>query len=592
MARDQSADRNANAITEMKVMKAKKTQRTAKGRKTTARRQPAKAKASGKRKPQQKRSPKATAKRQQQKTRKTAGRQQKAIPAEQRRQANTTAQDGEVNELVAQMLDKVVKVGSSYQVDLDLWNKGNGGEPQNQTVWRRYSLPELRRSLALHDYPLDFIHNALARYQDDVDAKVINSAHHLDSLPLRPAGYQVIGDQEWFLDKDSSPIVPAKGDPKPVIKACCRLFGMEAPILIGWLRGCLESQLAYAAQARGQESDYRQRASQTLCVVGPPNTGKTNVLIKLIVEGLLGQSTSIPASWFNESNYFADFMMKSPVWVADDVAAFKCQAERKRGATRLKEVAYGSKFSVESKHRASFDANYPSTRIILCNDDELSLQRSLIDYNETPDKVLILHNSGDAGFKADYGGNNDKMNSTIREAIPAFAYWLLHSYRLPKWATATENSARHMVMDGGYVSPHVAAALSEFDDACILMQHIADVYARDKGIADQWLSQAELLDAIHEHVTKVYRPTSNMLGRSLAKCCERWGNLIEGKRRNQGMRFLLKKGAGWKKQLLCTYPKRVAQVDMNLLKAAGLLNDRSYRKELDTYIKVIDGKCC
>ena len=44
MAQDQSADRKANAITEMKVMKAKTTQRTAKGRKTTARRQPAKAK--------------------------------------------------------------------------------------------------------------------------------------------------------------------------------------------------------------------------------------------------------------------------------------------------------------------------------------------------------------------------------------------------------------------------------------------------------------------------------------------------------------------------------------------------------------------
>ena len=573
-----------------KAASKKTMQRKAEGRKTTIKRRPEKVKASGKRKPQQKRSLKATAKGAQQKAKQTVGRKQKVLSPAQGRQADATAQDGEVNELVAQMLDKVVKVGSSYQVDLDLWNEGEGDEHQTQTVWRRYSLPELKRSLAVHKFPIPCINNALARYQDNVEAKVIRGDYHRDSLPLRPAGYQVIGGQEWFLDKDSSPIVPAKGDPKPVIKACCRLFGMEAPILIGWLRGCLESQLAYAARARGQESDYRQRASQTLCVVGRTNTGKTNVLIKLIVEGLLGQSTGIPASWFNESNYFADFMMKSPVWVADDVAAFKCQAERKRGATRLKEVAYGSKFSVESKHRASFDANYPSTRIILCNDDELSLQRSLIDYNETPDKVLILHNSGDAGFKADYGGNNDKMDSAIREAIPAFAYWLLHSYRLPKWATPMKSSERHMVMDGGYVSPHIAVALSESDEASVLMQYLADAYAKDKGIAGQWVSQAELLDSIREHVITGYRPSSNMLGRSLAKCCERWGNLIECKRSNQGMRFRLQKVAGWKKQFLCTYPKRVAQVDMSLLKAAGLQNDRSYRKELDTYIKVIDGK--
>lgn len=577
--------------TKTKAAGKKTTQRKAKGRKTTGKRQPEKAKASGKRKPQQKGRPRTTAKGQQQKCKKKDGRRQKALPAKQSSQADVTVQKGGEDELHTLLLDKVVKVGSHYQVKLDLWNEAEGDAPQDQNAWRRYSLPEFKRSLALHDYPLDFIHNALARYQDDVDAKVINSAHHLDSLPLRPAGYQVIGGQEWFLDKDSSPITPVKGDPKPVIKACCRLFGMEAPILIGWMRGCLESQLAYAARVRGQESDYRQRASQTLCVVGRPNTGKTNVFIKLIVEGVLGQSTSIPAPWFNESSYFADFMMKSSVWVADDVAAFRCQAERKHAANQLKGVAYGGKFSVESKHRAAFDANYPSTRIILCNDDELSLRRSLIDYNETPDKVLILHNSGDAGFDADYGGNNDKMDAVIKDAIPAFAYWLLHSYRLPKWATATENSARHMVMDGGYVSPHVAAALSEFDDACILMQHIADVYAKDKGLADQWVSQAELLDAIREHVTKGYRPTSNMLGRSLAKCCERWGNLIEGKRRNQGMRFRLKKAADWKKPRLCACPKRVAQVDMNLLKAAGLQNDRAYRKELDTYIKVIDGKC-
>lgn len=491
-----------------------------------------------------------------------------------------------IDELHKQLRRYVVKMNSSYQVNLKIWNE------QSSPCWRRYSQAELTRSLQEKDYEPAAITRALTRLQDDAEAKVVSSCYCRQSLPLHPAGYQKIGEHSWFLEEDRSPIVPKEGeDPAPAIKACCRMLGLDAPIFLGWLRGCLESQLAYAAQVRGEECEYRQRASQTLCIVGAPNTGKSQVLVKLLVEGVLGHSASIPAAWLNERARFSDFMLDSSVWVADDVSSFKCLAEQKRAANLLKGAGYGSHVSVEAKNKATFDVNYPSTRIILCNDDELSLRRSLVDYNETPDKVLVLHNCSDAGFLADYGGDLDQMDEAIRKAIPAFAHWLLHTYKLPEWTMETgKASARHMVMDSGYVSPYVAAILGEIDEAGELMQLLCKVHASRRELAGKWVSQSELLAAINGEAVKGYNPTTNMFGRSLAKCCQRWGNLLEYKKTNTGARYRLVESKAWEDALTAAMPKRKAQVDEDLLHAAGLDRDTEYRKTLEGYIDWIDGQ--
>ncbi len=480
----------------------------------------------------------------------------------------------------------MVKMNTSYLVNLKIWDN------QASACWRRYTKAELARSLQEKDYAPSAITRAFIRLQDDARAKVVSAGHCRQSLPLHPAGYQEIGGRGWFLEEDSSPIEPKDGeDPTPAIKACCRMMGLDAPIFLGWLRGCLESQLAYAAQVRGEECEYRQRASQTLCIVGSPNTGKSQVLVKLLVEGVLGRSSSIPAAWLNERARFADFMLDSSVWVADDVSSFKCLAERKRAANLLKGAGYGSHVSVEAKNKATFDVHYPSSRIILCNDDELSLQRSLVDYNETPDQVLVLHNCSDAGFPADYGGDLDQMDGAIRKAIPAFAHWLLHTYKLPEWTTATgKASARHMVMDSGYVSPYVAAILGEIDEAGELMQLLSRVHASRRELAGKWVSQSELLAAISGEAPKGFNPTTNMFGRSLAKCCQRWGDLLEYKKANTGARYRLVESKAWEDALTAAMPKRVAQIDGELLQAAGLNRDTEYRKALEGYIDRIDGR--
>lgn len=492
----------------------------------------------------------------------------------------------EVEDLHELLLRHVVKMNSSYQVNLQIWNQ------QASPVWRKYTQAELVRSLQGQGYEPAAITCALTRLQDDSAAKVVSACYCRQSLPLHPAGYQKIGERGWFLEDDSSPIVPMEGeDPAPAIKACCRMLGLDAPIFLGWLRGCLESQLAYAAQVRGEECEYRQRASQTLCIVGAPNTGKSQVLVKLLVEGVLGHSASIPAAWLNERARFSDFMLDSSVWVADDVSSFKCQAERKRAANLLKGAGYGAHVSVEAKNKATFDVHYPSSRIILCNDDELSLQRSLVDYNETPDKVLVLHNCSDAGFLADYGGDLDLMDETIRKAIPAFAHWLLHTYKLPEWTTATgKASARHMVMDAGYVSPYIAAILGEIDEAGELMQLLSRVYASRKELAGKWVSQSELLVAISGEAPKGFNPTSNMFGRTLAKCCQRWGGLLKYKKTNTGAKYCLVENQAWGDALTAAMPKRVTQIDGELLQAAGLDQDTEYRKTLEGYIDWIDSR--
>ena len=494
-----------------------------------------------------------------------------------------------VQRLYKLLLQYVVKVNSYYQVDLRMWAAGTPQEAQMAARWRRHTLPELRSTLRDIGYSPKTITSALTMLMRDSEAKVVSRKHYREGLPLRPAGYQMIGGKSWFLEEDSYPITPAKeGDPSPVVRACCRLLGMDTPIFLGWLKGCLESQLAYAAALRGQESEYRQRASQTLCVVGPPNTGKTNVLIKLIVEGVLGPSSSIPAGWLSERSQFGEFMLTSPLWVADDVPAFSRAEDRKKGANRLKGAGYAGKNSVEEKHKSALDTQYPSARIILCNDDELSMRRSLIDFTETPDKVLVLHNCWDAGFLADYGGDLDKMDTSIKEAIPAFANWLLHKYHLPEWTTRTDKTPRHMVMDGGYVSPVVYQMMAEIDDVGILMQHLVKVYNRHQDMQDAWVSQAQILEAINQDVAKDFSPTTNMMGRTLGQCCRRWSSLLESKRTSAGTRYCMRKRPEWEDALMGTMPQRVAQMDTNLLQDAGLAQNTEYLKQIADYIAAID----
>ena len=514
----------------------------------------------------------------------------KASKAKGAKEDTSTSESADaVQRLYKLLLQYVVKVNSYYQVDLRMWAAGTPQEAQMAARWRRHTLPELRSNLRDIGYSPKTITSALTMLMRDSEAKVVSRKHYREGLPLRPAGYQMIGGKSWFLEEDSYPITPAKeGDPSPVVRACCRLLGMDTPIFLGWLKGCLESQLAYAAALRGQESEYRQRASQTLCVVGPPNTGKTNVLIKLIVEGVLGPSSSIPAGWLSERSQFGEFMLTSPLWVADDVPAFSRAEDRKKGANRLKGAGYAGKNSVEEKHKSALDTQYPSARIILCNDDELSMRRSLIDFTETPDKVLVLHNCWDAGFLADYGGDLDKMDTSIKEAIPAFANWLLNKYQLPEWTTRTDKTPRHMVMDGGYVSPVVYQMMAEIDDVGILMQHLVKVYNRHQDMQDAWVSQAQILEAINQDVAKDFSPTTNMMGRTLGQCCRRWSSLLESKRTSAGTRYCMRKRPEWEDALMGTMPQRVAQMDTNLLQAAGLMQNVEYMSMLSGYISEID----
>lgn len=495
----------------------------------------------------------------------------------------------DAQELHNLLLQYVVKVNSCYQVDLRIWSAGKRQRGQMAASWRRYSLSELRSALRMAGYSPQTITSALAMLMGDSKAKVVSRAHYREGLPLRPAGYQMIGGRGWFLEEDSYPITPAKeGDPSAVVRACCRMLGMDTPIFLGWLKGCLESQLSYSAALRGKKCKFRQRASQTLCIVGPPNTGKTNVLIKLIVEGVLGPSSSISARWLSERTEFGEFMLTSPLWVADDVAAFSRADDRKRGANRLKGAGYAGKNSVEEKHKSALDTQYPSARIILCNDDELSMRRSLIDFTETPDKVLVLHNCWDAGFLADYGGDLDQMDTAIKSAIPAFANWLLNKYQLPEWATRTDKTPRHMVMDGGYVSPVICQKMAEIDDVGTLMQHLAKVYTRRQDMQNAWLSQAQILEAINQDVAKDFCPTSNMMGRILGQCCQRWSWLLKSKHTAKGTRYRMYKRPGWQDAMVGTMPQRVALVDENLLQAAGLAENTEYMKMLSDYIAMID----
>ena len=116
---------------------------------------------------------------------------------------------------------------------------------------------------------------------------------------------------------------------------------------------------------------------------------------------------------------------------------------------------------------------YPCERIFCVNPTETAL-KALPAYEENTDKYLFLHNCAPSGLLEDWGGDSEAMEKNLLEAIPAFAYWLLNDYVLPEWAIRDTN--RHTVADYSYMSPPVLQALSELDEAGILMARLRKCY--------------------------------------------------------------------------------------------------------------------
>lgn len=463
--------------------------------------------------------------------------------------------------------------GSHFQVNLALWADEDDSE-SSIDMWREYSRSDLISALHAEGLSKNEAQKLVAKLQNNSNTKVVSPENEKNSMPLRPAGFQYINGVPWFIRKESSPLKAEKGNPVFVLREICQMFGNEAPLLLGWLKGAYTRQLNYAAEARGEKPLYKKVASQTLAIVGAPGTGKTHVLLNGIMRGLLGDYTVMPAAWLCGNCRFNDWALKSNIWVADDGVALRGIRERKHAATILKQAGYSSKLPIECKNKAVINLDYPCERVFIVNPEEEAL-RALPAYEENKDKYLFLHNCAPSGLISEIQGDFDRFYAVLQESMPAFAYWLLHEYNLPEWATT--NTIRHTVADIGYMSPAVRQALSEQDEAGVLLARLRKCYISPytkERVRNKYLSQEDLRSIMEGLEGHSDCTSSTKMGKLLTECISRWPHMIEAKIKDGYRLFCLKPHSEWQNPpFIRTEQYAIAQPDPALLEAAGLPPD-------------------
>lgn len=487
-------------------------------------------------------------------------------------EVKTTVSD--LNEYLSVLQEYVVLIeGAHFQVNLDFWKDEDEPASENP-IWREYTRNELISALVAGKVTKKDAQTLISKLQSHDKTRVVAPVNEKLTLPLRPAGFQMIDGTPWFIRKESKPLEPAEGNPGPVLRQICRMFGNEAPLFIGWLKGAYTRQLNFAAEARGMRAPYKKVASQTLAIVGDPGTGKTHVLLDIIIAGLLGDYTNMPSAWLSGASRFNDWALNSNIWVADDGVALQSIRERKQASTILKQAGYSSRLTIECKNKAVMNMDYPCERIFIVNLQDYAL-RALPAYEENTDKYLFLHNCAPSGLIEDWDGDFDAMRENLLEAMPAFAHWLLNDYVLPEWAT--RDTVRHTVADYGYMSPPVLQALSELDEAGILMARLRKCYVNphtQERVRNKALTQEEIRSIMEWLEGRPDCTSSIKMGLLLSECIRRWPHLIEDKIVTGYRHFTLLRNEAWLNPLtMNTSHCAIAQPDPILLEQAGLPHD-------------------
>lgn len=370
-------------------------------------------------------------------------------------------------DIIAELQKHVVLIqGGDIWVDLALWDNGAA------SVWRKYNQSQFIQSLKNAGVDKTAAPQVFAFLKDHTDTRVVDAARDREFLPLHPAGFHIIDKRPWFIHCDSAPVTPVKGDPTVIVRALCRMFGNETPLLLGWLKGALMRQLNFAASIRGEEPPYPPKASQCLVVCGLQNTGKTHFFLEHVVKPLLGGCAPMQKSWLIEENRFNSWALDAPVYVADDSVKLANEEQRMTAAGQVKQLGYAQGFTVELKQVSPMTMSFPNERIFCCNLSPAALA-ALPDFSSDRDKVLMLYNGAECGFSADYNGDSMKLCNAADQAIPAFAHFLLHELELPAWTNSSDlPNLRHVVADFGYASPAVRNKVRFTDEADLLFRNL------------------------------------------------------------------------------------------------------------------------
>ncbi|MCX6878703.1 MAG: hypothetical protein NTW21_33555 [Verrucomicrobia bacterium] len=267
----------------------------------------------------------------------------------------------------------------------------------------------------------------------DLAALTVQSSNDVSEYgPLcgRNAGFIEENGTRFLVTEDMNLIEPAEGECPAVVAVIAGLFRngenevigvAQMHTLLGWL------QSSVVALRAG-----RQQQQQTLVICGPRDCGKSFFQHHIVTPCLAGRSADAKRAFLNDNQFNAD-LFKAEHLFLDDCRASTAIRDRLILGGHLKTHTAGA--SVQSLHGKCKDALNvrPWWRItISVNDDPESLMILPPLNEDIADKIILLRASRfEFPEPASTGDERARFASIIRDGLPAFIHWLLHSYKIP-----------------------------------------------------------------------------------------------------------------------------------------------------------------
>lgn len=488
-------------------------------------------------------------------------------------------------------------------VDLDLWSEADDSPAGRPGVWRKYTSTNLVSSLREHGLDTASANSLVAQFRDSRDTRCVDPPNVYTRMPLYPAGFHADANgNAFFTSADSSPLSAAKGDPAPVVRVIQRMFSNEASLFMGWLQGAYMRQVRFAARQRDLDTDIKPVASQTLIICGPPGTGKSRVLLKLVIGALLGAPANMTTAWLRGESHFSDFLLTSALYAADDGVKWRIAGDAEHAAAELKRLGYSISYPVERKGKPALDLALCNERVFIINTDSNSIG-AMPSIEAAPDKFLVLHCTGISGQREDYDDDYDAMEKAVLNAIPALAYFLLHEYQPPAWAVkgngfasmwsqseAPLNMTRHTVANSGYVSPLVATAICHRQTGGVMFTRLFNLVQSQRFrdcILGKTLTQFQLRGFLADFERKSDPSSPESFGRSMAACARLYPDIVAISRVNGIAHFSFARAEAWEAPSLQSL-KVIAEPDPVLQDLANLPSDSQSSPESRDLVSTTD----
>ena len=303
----------------------------------------------------------------------------------------------------------------------------------------------------------------------------------------RFAGFHEENGERFLVATSPHFITPLPGDWSTIRDFLTGLLGMkntiQLDVFFGWLSlamKALRNDTSFTGCPRMAEFG----PSQMLHVVGPPNSGKT-LLLERILQPLFGGRMADAGPLFQKDDgKFNSEMFGAELLYIDDSPDMEfSEAFRNRAAEVIKRCCVGQGISFHAKGRDKLNVR-PWWRLVRMMNSSAHILETLpnLEVEGTDDKIVLLKAGGldQSPINNDFPGWFDQVATALERELPHFMHFLLEEFELPRKLF----DSRYGVVS--YKDPELMIDISKFSKPELLLYELdsADIFKGDDILGD------------------------------------------------------------------------------------------------------------